>query len=79
MAWTRSACPCLRGQQLTKMERRKIINICPSFSEVTNKNISEVMSALSDVVSLVSSSEYPANFKLIQTKAFAKREQLYSL
>ena len=55
MVWTCSAYPCLkpRGQQLTKMERKKIIIICPSFSAVTNINSWRVKSALSNVVSLV--------------------------
>ena len=35
------------------MERKKIINICPSFSGVTNINSCRVKSALSNVVSLI--------------------------
>ena len=43
-----------RGQQLTKLERNKIINICPSSSAVTNINSWLAKSALSNVVSLAS-------------------------
>ena len=36
-----------------KQERKKVINICPSFSTVTNKNSWRVKSAFSNVVSLL--------------------------
>ena len=51
-----SACPSLkpRGQQLTKMERKKIMNICPTICAVTNITSCRVKSALSNEVSLIS-------------------------
>ena len=61
MVWTRSACPSLKlgGQKLTKVERKKIVNILLSFSAVTHTNNWRVNSALCNVVSLIPTKHFP--------------------
>ena len=52
------------------MERKKIINICPSFSAVTNINSWRAKAALSNLVPLVMTKDFhlPANRKSLNEK-----------
>ena len=75
MAWTHSACPFLKPRwdnSWQKMEGKKITNICPSFSTVSNINSWRVTSALSYVVSLV----YPTLVALVFFFQFVPTDQL---